>query len=155
MNLATTTTVYLLEQDTDITDMVRSLCSEKAVKLNCFRSKTELLKATYSTKPSCIIAANDHPIGQAFELLSQLAEAKTQIPFIILGDHSDVAAAVAAIKAGAMDYIEKPVVYGRLAEHFRHLASPIFKATKKANVLEGSASVHPATYTLLGNIKPS
>ena len=122
MNLATTATVYLLEQDTDITDTIRSLCEEKSLSLHCFQSDNELLKAIESTKPSCIIAANDRPTGQALNLLGLLGHREDKVPVIILGHHSDVASAVAAIKAGAIDYIEKPTIYGRLAEHFNQVA---------------------------------
>ena len=122
MNLATTATVYLLEQDAGITDTVRSLCTEKSLALETFQSASDLLVAMASGQPACVIAANDQPAGQAFALLEKLEPADTKIPVIILGHHSDVTSAVAAIKGGAIDYIEKPVVYGRLAEHFDQLA---------------------------------
>ena len=118
MNLATPATVYLLEQDTEITDTIRSLCEEKSFSLRCFQSDNELMQAMDSSQPSCVIAANDQPMGQALDLLASLENREEQVPVIILGHHSDVASAVAAIKAGAIDYIEKPTIYGRLAEHF-------------------------------------
>ncbi len=121
MNLATPTTVYLLEQDTAITDTIRSLCEEKSLSLHCFQSDNELLEAIESTQPLCIIAANDKPRGQALTLLTLLNNREVPTPVIILGHHSDVASAVAAIKAGAIDYIEKPTIYGRLSEHFNQV----------------------------------
>ena len=118
MNLALTATVYLLEQDTDITDTIRILCNEKSLMLECFQADSALIEAVHNKAPACVIVANDKPYGQALGLLSSLNNEESTIPVIILGDHSDVASAVAGIKAGAIDYIEKPVIYGRLAEHF-------------------------------------
>ncbi len=118
MNLALTATVYLLEQDTDITETIRSLCDEKSLMLECFQTSSALIDAVHKRSPACVIVANDKPCGQALGLLSSLNDKESIIPVIILGDHSDIASAVAAIKAGAIDYIEKPVIYGRLAEHF-------------------------------------
>ncbi|WP_330926885.1 response regulator [Candidatus Sororendozoicomonas aggregata] len=118
MNLALPTTVYLLEQDTDITETIRSLCEEKSLMLECFQTSSALINAVHKKAPACVIVANDKPCGQALGLLSTLNNEESTIPVIILGDHSDVASAVAGIKAGAIDYIEKPVIYGRLAEHF-------------------------------------
>ncbi len=121
MNLAKSATVYLLEQDTAITDTIRSLCEEKSLSLHCFQSDNDLLKAIESAQPSCIVAANDRPTGQALDLLGLLGSRQENVPVIILGHHSDVASAVAAIKAGAIDYIEKPTIYGRLSEHFNQV----------------------------------
>ncbi|MGI9276208.1 MAG: response regulator [Endozoicomonas sp.] len=121
MSLATKATVYLLEQDTGITNTIRSLCDEKSMELECFASGHELLGAMDGQLPACIVAANDQPDGQAIALLEALDNRSQKIPVIILGHHSDVSSAVAAIKAGAMDYIEKPTIYGRLAEHFSQM----------------------------------
>ena len=118
MNLAKQAIVYLLEKDTSITDTIRSLCDEKSMMLECFDSGPELLRAVDSQIPACIVAADNVPVGQALTLAEALDACHHDIPVIILGEHSDVSSAVAAIKAGAIDYIEKPVIYGRLAEHF-------------------------------------
>lgn len=116
MNLALHCLVYLLEQDSVTTEAIRLLCQKKSLKLVCFRSAPELMEAVKADQPSCIIAANDHPHGQALALMKGLASENKQVPVIILGHHNDVTSAVAAIKAGALDYIEKPTIYGRLAE---------------------------------------
>ncbi|UYM15216.1 response regulator [Endozoicomonas euniceicola] len=118
MNLAKQAIVYLLEKDTSITDTIRSLCDEKSMMLECFDSGPELLRAVDGQVPACIVAADNVPVGQALTLAEALDTCHHDIPVIILGEHSDVSSAVAAIKAGAIDYIEKPVIYGRLAEHF-------------------------------------
>ena len=121
MSLATQATVYLLEQDTNVTDTIRSLCNEKSMLLECFSSNNELLTAMQGLNPACIIAANEKESREAIHLLEALSASKHNIPVIILGHHNDVHTAVAAIKAGAVDYIEKPVIYGRLAEHFNQV----------------------------------
>ncbi len=116
MNLVIHRLVYLLEQDSGTTESIRRLCQEKSLGLVCFRSMFDLMEAIKTDQPSCIIAANDHPQGQALSLMEDLASENKQVPVIILGHHNDVTSAVAAIKAGALDYIEKPTIYGRLAE---------------------------------------
>lgn len=122
MNLANHCSVYLLEQDSGTAETIRNLCLEKSLKLTCFSSLLELLNAVKSDQPSCIIAANDQPRGQALNLMQDLAIENHQVPVIILGHHNDLTSAVAAIKAGAVDYIEKPTIYGRLAEQLNAVA---------------------------------
>lgn len=121
MSLARKATVYLLEQDAGITDTIRGLCDEKSIQLECFGTHTELLTAMKGSRPCCIVAANDAYEGQAIDLLETLDSCEPNVPVIILGHHNDVHTAVAVIKAGAMDYIEKPVIYGRLAENFNQV----------------------------------
>ena len=116
MNLAIHRSVYLLEQDSGTTEAIRRLCQEKSLALVCFHSILELVEAVRADQPSCIIAANDQPQGQALALMAGLANENNQAPVIIPGLHNDFTSAVAAIKAGALDFIEKPTIYGRLAE---------------------------------------
>ncbi|KEQ19772.1 response regulator [Endozoicomonas numazuensis] len=123
MSLATKVTVYLLEQDTNVTDTIRSLCDEKSMLLECFNNNRDLLTAMQDVTPDCIIAANEKESKEALQLLEALNEGEHNIPVIVLGHHNDLHTAVAVIKAGAVDYIEKPVIYGRLAEHFNQIIS--------------------------------
>ncbi len=119
MNLANPYNVYLLEEDACITKTVSNLCNEKSLRLSCFSSNVELMDSVMTSPPCCIIAANNN--DQALILMGDLASRNQNIPVIILGEHNDVASAVAAIKAGALDYIEKPTVYGRLAEQLNEV----------------------------------
>ncbi|MDP0562502.1 MAG: response regulator [Candidatus Endonucleobacter sp. (ex Gigantidas childressi)] len=121
MNLRTTATIYLLEPDAGTTKTIRSLCAEKALSLHCFQSDDELMKAMEFTQPSCVIVAMDKPMRGALYLLTSLITRGGQVPVIMLGLHSDIASAVKAIRAGAIDYIEKPTIYGRLAEHLNNI----------------------------------
>ncbi len=120
--------IYLLEQDRATTEIICKLCQEKSLALSCFSSEFELLSALKYSQPSCIIVANDKPRGQALSLMQDLTCANHQVPVIILGHHNDVSGAVAAIKAGALDYIEKPTIYGRLAEQLNQVVKQSFQS---------------------------
>ena len=121
MALKSKPAIFLLEQDASVTDLIRTLCHKKLFSLASFDSYDNLLTALEADTPACIIAANDQPAGQALALISHLNEQAHDVPVIILGSHNDVYSAVASIKAGALDYIEKPVIYGRLAEQLTQL----------------------------------
>ncbi|PJE80785.1 Response regulator protein TodT [invertebrate metagenome] len=124
MNHTYDTAVYLFEQDSGISGTIAQLCEEKSIGLHRYHSEEELVLAIQEQKPFCIILASDVPKTNTLMLLEKLKK----IPVIILGKHSDVSSAVATIKAGAIDYIEKPVVYGRLAEHFNQLLKQLAPA---------------------------
>ena len=121
MNLATNAIVYLLEQDIHVTETIRGLCDEKSLTLESFSDHSQLLEAVNSQHPDCVIAASEQECTKALDMLEHFQNKEIATPVIILGNHNDVHTAVAVIKAGAVDYIEKPVVYGRLAEHLSQI----------------------------------
>ena len=57
------------------------------------------------------------------DLLAEIQQREPSLPVIVLGEHSNVSSAVESIRAGALDYIEKPVYSGRLVEHFNMLVT--------------------------------
>jgi two-component system response regulator FixJ len=63
------------------------------------------------------------PDMSGIELLSRLKEADAMVPSIVITGHGDVPMAVAAMKAGAVDFIEKPFDDTVLVEAIRRAAS--------------------------------
>ena len=55
------------------------------------------------------------------ELLRRLRSAKVAPPIILLGEESDVPAAVTAMREGALDFIEKPHVHLAILRRVAHL----------------------------------
>jgi FixJ family two-component response regulator len=55
----------------------------------------------------CVISDVKLPGMSGFDLLKRLRASELGLPVILLGEEADVSAAVAAIRAGAIDFIEK------------------------------------------------
>jgi len=55
----------------------------------------------------CVISDVKLPGMSGFDLLKRLRSSELGLPVILLGEEADVGAAVAAIRAGAIDFIEK------------------------------------------------
>jgi FixJ family two-component response regulator len=77
--------------------------------------------STYDSAESYLLAVDGRPLGclivelllpgmSGLELLRRLRSAGNDVPVILLADESDVPTAVAAIREGATDFIEKPYV---------------------------------------------
>jgi len=77
--------------------------------------------ATFESAESYLLAANGRPLAclivdlllpgmSGLELLRRLRTAGNDVPVILLADESDVPTAVAAMREGATDFIEKPYV---------------------------------------------
>ena len=61
------------------------------------------------SRPGCVVADVRMPGTDGIELVRELARRKSALSVVLISGHADVPMAVAAIKAGAEDFIEKPV----------------------------------------------
>ena len=111
--------VFLLENDQTVTNAIMSLCEQDQLTLCCFSSWEDMEEKLEVYTPSYLIMSN--ALCQTPERVSHISNAG--VPVIILGKQHDLNGAVASIQAGAIDYIEKPVVRGRLAEHISRLSA--------------------------------
>jgi len=68
------------------------------------------------TDGDCIVADMRMPYMSGLELQRELARRKTHAPLILITGHAEVALAVSAMRAGAFDFLEKPVDDERLLE---------------------------------------
>ena len=102
--------VYVVDGDPDVRARVRSLLAPLGAEVRAFATAAEVLAGIAQSRPSCLIAdAHLSDLG-GLELLSALRERALRVPTILLSRDDDVALAVAAMRAGAVDFIEKPFV---------------------------------------------
>lgn len=71
--------------------------------------------------PVAIVADTHLPDLSGLELLHELGRRGSKVPAILLTSEADVTSAVSLMRAGALDYIEKPHVDRVLLGHLRHL----------------------------------
>ncbi len=80
--------------------------SDHAVRLH--ESATAFLKMAPGLDRACLVTDLRMPDMSGVELLRRLRDAKAMLPTIVITGHADVPMAVEAMKAGALDFIEKP-----------------------------------------------
>jgi two-component system response regulator FixJ len=68
-----------------------------------------VLKGASSLSSGCILLDLQMPGMDGLQLLARLSELGIELPVIVVTGHGDVATAVKAMKAGAVDFIEKPI----------------------------------------------
>lgn len=73
------------------------------------------------TSASVVIADAELPDMDGLELLDELRRRGDATPVILLSSHADVASAVAAMRAGALDFIEKPYIDRAILDHVQRL----------------------------------
>jgi two-component system, LuxR family, response regulator FixJ len=100
--------VYIVDDDDAVRDSLSVLLKSKAYTVRSFGSAPEFLAAAPSLPVGCLIADIRMPEMDGLELQQRLIERSLHFPMIVITGHGDVPLAVRAMKAGAIDFIEKP-----------------------------------------------
>ena len=74
-----------------------------------YASADGFLRTIEQPRSGCIVADVRMPGIDGIELVRELARRKIALPVVLISGHADVPMAVAAIKSGAEDFIEKPI----------------------------------------------
>jgi len=84
-----------------------------------FGSAQEFLDRSSSVAPSCLVLDLQLPGLSGLDLQKRMAEAGLEIPIVFLTGHGDIPASVRAMKAGAIEFLTKPVAEDNLLRAIR------------------------------------
>ena len=111
--------VFIVDDDADIRDSLKLLLESAGLRSHLYGSAREFL-ADGLPKSGCVIADVRMPDMSGLELQEEIVRRDAHLPVIIITAHADVPLAVRAMKAGAIDFIEKPFDDGQLIGSIRH-----------------------------------
>jgi FixJ family two-component response regulator len=100
--------VYIIDDDIDVRNALQLLMESVGLTVAVFPSAKDYLAQFDFNQSGCLIVDVRMPGMSGLELQAQLAAEKYHPPIIIVTGHGDVPMAVKAVKAGAVDFIEKP-----------------------------------------------
>jgi FixJ family two-component response regulator len=103
-------TICVVEGDARERAALSQLLSHLQHEVSAFESAEALLGALEQTEMKVLVASLELPGMSALDLLHELRNRGRQVPTIVLASESDVPTAVGAIRAGAVDFIQKPVI---------------------------------------------
>lgn len=101
-------TVYVVDDSAEVRESLAVLLRSKGLQSRCFPNAGAFLNACSSNVAGCLIADVRMPGLSGLDLQRRLQEQGYTLPVIIITGHADVPMAVRALKAGALDFIEKP-----------------------------------------------
>jgi len=100
--------VFVVDDDADARDSLCALLESAGVAAEAHESARAFLNAYQPGRPGCLIADIRMPDMDGLELQEELNRRNAGLPVIVVTGHADVPLAVRAMKAGAVDLIEKP-----------------------------------------------
>ena len=112
--------IHLVDDDEAIRRSVGFMLKTSGHDVRTYESGLELLKSVPNLEPGCILLDIRMPGMDGLEVQSALRDKGVTLPVIIMTGHGDVTLAVQAMKAGAVDFIEKPFEKAVLLSAIEH-----------------------------------
>jgi FixJ family two-component response regulator len=102
-------TIYIVDDDIAMRDSLSLLLGLKGFRTQIFANAENLLSAYSPTWFGCMLLDVRMPGMNGLELQAELVKRGSDVPVVIMTAYGDVATARTALKAGALDFLEKPV----------------------------------------------
>jgi len=102
-------TVFIVDDDGAVRDALALLLGLKGHRTSIFSSAEDFLAAFRKDWRGCLVLDVKMSGMSGLELQAQLTSKGSELPIVIVTGHGDAASARAALKAGAVDFLEKPI----------------------------------------------
>jgi two-component system response regulator FixJ len=102
-------TIFVIDDHAPVRDALGEMLSVFGYPVKTYASADAFLEAFDRRNAGCVVADVRMPGTDGISLVRELARRNVAVPVILISGHADVPMAVAAIKSGAEDFIEKPV----------------------------------------------
>jgi len=136
--------IFVVDDDRAVREALRDLLEADGRTVEIYDSCEAFLAVYRAGRQGCLVVDARMPGMGGLELLQRLKGERHRLPAIMITGHGDVAMAVEAMKAGAADFIEKPVGY-------KELLASVERALEQAgDSAKASAWKETATHSIAG-----
>jgi FixJ family two-component response regulator len=101
--------VFVVDDDLSVREALESLIVQAGWRAQVFESAQDFLSVPRASAPSCLVLDVSMPGLNGLELQSLIAGDRIEMPIIFITGHADVPMSVKAMKAGAVEFLTKPV----------------------------------------------
>ena len=132
--------VHIVDDEEPVRKSLAFLLTTAGFTVRVHESATGFLAAAPSIAKGCLVTDLRMPDMSGVELLRKLNAAKATMPTIVITGHGDVPMAVEAMKAGALDFIEKPFEDEILIEAIKKAVTRLADRPRETDDLEAVQS---------------
>lgn len=137
--------VHVVDDDAAMRDSVSFLLESDGLHALTYESARALLDRRAELEPGCIVTDIRMPEMSGLDLVAELKRLGVPHPVIVLTGHADVSLAVQAMKAGVVDFLEKPFQDEALLNAVRaalsHGDGAAMRQKEKAEIAERAAQL--------------
>jgi FixJ family two-component response regulator len=105
----TTPTVVVVDDDISVRESLELLIQNEGWQAALFESAQEFLTRLPSVVPSCLILDVNLPDLSGLDIQQRISDEKSSIPIIFITGYGDIPTSVRAMKAGAAEFLTKPL----------------------------------------------
>ena len=111
--------VFVVDDDEEIRAAMRSLLASVGLRVETFATAQDFLGSRRPDAPACLVLDVRLPGLSGLDLQHELIQAGIPIPIVFISGHGDIPTSVQAIKAGAVEFLTKPVRDHQLLDAIR------------------------------------
>ena len=116
--------IFLIDDELDVCEAISEILEEAGYKVDYFTRAADFLERLCSQRCDLLITDLKMPEMNGIELLAKVKHTAPWVPVLIISGYGDIPTAVAAVKSGAADFIEKPIgkesLLGKVTSMLRH-----------------------------------
>ena len=101
--------VFVVDDDASFRESIRDLVRSVSLHVEAFASAQEFLRSKRPDVPGCLVLDVRLKGLSGLDLQKRMAEADIEIPIIFITGHGDIPMTVQAMKAGAVEFLTKPL----------------------------------------------
>jgi FixJ family two-component response regulator len=101
--------VYVIDDDADMRDALKSLFASVRLRVETFGSAPEFFEKELPDAAICLVVDIRLPGLSGLDFQAELSRAHIDVPIIFITGHGDIAMTVKAMKAGAVEFLTKPI----------------------------------------------
>ncbi|MFN2259889.1 MAG: response regulator transcription factor [Parasphingopyxis sp.] len=135
----TKSTIYLVDDDEAIRRSAGFMLKTSGYDVRAFESGVAFLKEVRALDPGCVLLDVRMPAMDGLEVQQELRARGVTFPVIVMTGHGDIDVAVRAMKAGAVDFIEKPFEKAVLIEAIEEGAARLADVDRRSARAEEAA----------------
>lgn len=111
--------VFVVDDDASVRRSTERLMRSEGLRVQTFATAREFLKQPHTDRPACLILDVRMPGLSGIDLQAELKASGIDVPIIFMTGHGDIPMTVRAMKAGAAEFLTKPVKSRNLIEAVR------------------------------------
>lgn len=111
--------VFLVDSDKQLLDSLVALLEMHELQVHAFRRPDSFLQFYRREMAGCLVLDVSMPRQNGIQMYAQLLREGKRLPVIFISARAEVSTAVAAMKSGAIEFLEKPFDRDMLLEHVR------------------------------------
>jgi FixJ family two-component response regulator len=111
--------VFVVDDDASVREALARLIRSAGLRVEAFASAEEFLNRPRPDAPSCLVLDVQLPHLSGLDLQRRMVDANSEMPILFITGHGDIPTTVRAMKAGAVEFLTKPLVEGDLLESIR------------------------------------